>query len=101
MSKILSFISFLLVSTAIYSQDHAVAGRVVDETGTPVNGASIIVKFSNRGTTADVNGNFQLKTLPNDILVISSIGYSTQEVSINSRGFIMVTLQRGGTEENP
>ncbi len=101
MTKILSVISLLLISTALYSQDHAVAGRVVDPAGTPVNGASIVVKFSNRGTTADVNGNFQLRTLPNDILMVSSIGFTTQEVSVNNRGFIMITLQRGGTEENP
>jgi len=57
-----------------------VTGRVVDEQGEPVIGASIVEVGTTRGTTTDVDGNFSFKASPNAKLQISYIGYKTQEL---------------------
>ncbi len=72
-----------------------IRGRVLDELGKPIPGATILVKgTSNTGTTTDANGTFTLNS-PNDAgtLVVSSIGFTTQEVAINSRATVDVTLK--------
>ena len=58
-----------------------VKGQVVDVSGEPVIGASIRVKGANSGTITDVNGDFSSDNASNSVLVISYIGYKTQEIS--------------------
>ncbi len=55
-----------------------VTGRVVDEQGEPVIGASIVEVGTTRGTSTDVDGNFSFKASPNAKLQVSFIGYKTQ-----------------------
>ena len=57
-----------------------VTGRVVDEQGEPVIGASIVEVGTTRGTSTDVDGNFSFKASPNAKLQVSFIGYKTQTV---------------------
>ncbi len=66
------------------SQQGAVKGNVVDENGEPIIGASVIVKGTNQGTITDLDGNFSLSCKPSDVLVISYVGYVTQELKANS-----------------
>lgn len=72
-----------------------ITGRVVDTTGYPVPGATILLKGStNTGTATDANGRFTL-SVPDGAgtLVVSSIGYVAKEIPINNRTTIEVTLQ--------
>lgn len=64
------------------SQDSLInsSGKVTDEQGEPIIGASILELGTTRGTQTDINGEFSLQTLPNAILRISYIGYTTLEV---------------------
>lgn len=58
-------------------------GRVTDSLGTPLSGASIMIKGSKRGTTTDARGDFELKGIPdNPTLIISFTGYTTKEYKI-------------------
>lgn len=70
-----------------------VTGKVQDEGGTEISGVSIILKGTGIGTTSDASGNFLLR-LPSDngTLVISYIGYTTQEVPVNNRSLINIVL---------
>ena len=70
-----------------------VTGKVQDETGTEISGVSIILKGTGIGTTSDASGNFLLR-LPSDngTLVISYVGYTTQEVPVNNRSTINIIL---------
>lgn len=63
-----------------------IEGQVVDENGTPIPNAFVIVKGRNQSTLSGVNGNFYLKAaLSRTVtLVISSVGYETKEVRINT-----------------
>ena len=71
-----------------------VTGRIVDETqGTPLEGVSITIKGSNKGTLTDKDGNFKLEVEnANAVLVVSLIGYQTREETVGSRTDIQVTM---------
>lgn len=85
-------IKFLFVFTIgfqIYAQN--VKGVVLGEEG-PLPGATVLVKGSNIGTTTDFDGNFSIEASQNDILVISFIGFSTQEVTIGNQPNLTISL---------
>lgn len=77
------------------SADITVTGQVIDNTGGTVPGATVALKGSGTvGTTTDANGQFRLN-LPETgthTLVVSSIGYVTQEVTVNNRTQVEITL---------
>lgn len=83
----------------MYSQDKTITGTVKDEAGQPLPGASVIVKGTNNGTQTDFNGNFSL-SVSNDVttLVVSFLGFSTQEVAITGRTSIDVQLVADASE---
>ncbi|WP_324677864.1 SusC/RagA family TonB-linked outer membrane protein [Hymenobacter sp. GOD-10R] len=71
-----------------------VKGRVVDELGKPIPGATILVKGTSNAAAADANGNYTLDVPDGaSTLVVSSIGFTPQEVAISSRTTIDITLK--------
>ena len=95
MRKILSLLIAALLSVVAYSQNRQIAGRVLDDKGDPIPFASIKVKKSSVGTSADEAGNFKLSVPPNAILVVSAAGVETREVSTVGAGeTITVSLAR-------
>src|SRR5690606_14203435 len=72
-------------------QQHTVAGTITDSDGAPLPGANILEKGTTNGVTADFDGNFSIAVADeNAVLVISYIGFATQEVAINGRVQISV-----------
>lgn len=57
-----------------------IRGTVVDAQGNPIIGASVIVKGTNRGASTDLDGNFALRANANELLVVTYVGYNTEEV---------------------
>lgn len=71
----------VLTGSELQDRDGSVKGKVVfGDTGKPATGASIIVKGTTNGTTADIDGSFVLECEKDDILVISYVGYETLEM---------------------
>ena len=66
--------------TGTTQQDGCVKGTVVDETGMPAVGATIQIKGTDRGVVTNIDGQFEINANVDDVLVISYIGYITQEV---------------------
>src|SRR5688572_14851362 len=98
MRKILSILSMLmLVSTLAFAQSRTVTGQVTDETGNPIPFATIVVKNTNNGTSADQNGNFSIKVNTGDVLVISSQGRTSREITIDTQTTITAALQSTNT----
>ena len=62
------------------------------EDGGAIPGATVLVKGTNRGTNSDVEGNYALEVAPDDIVVVSFIGYITQEVNVGGRTKIDFSL---------
>lgn len=74
-------------------QEVKVTGKVTGENGSPLIGVSVSVKGSRMGTTTDANGNYDITVPDNAVLVFSSVGYEAQEVSVNGRPLINITLK--------
>ena len=75
----------LFLSLSAFAQQITVKGHVVDATGEPVIGASVIEGKSTNGTITDIDGNFSLNVSANSTLTISFVGYKTQTVSVNGK----------------
>ena len=70
----------MLLTVQAFAQEITVNGIVKDNLGEPVIGASVLIKDTTNGTITDFDGNFILKANQGDIIVISFIGYKTQEL---------------------
>lgn len=70
-----------------------IKGVINDEQGETIIGASVIVKGEDTGTTSDMDGRFSLEAPEGAILVISYIGYHTQEVKVRKRSLLHIVLK--------
>lgn len=77
----------------VYAQDLNIKGKVIDETGQAVPGASITVKGSQTGTLSNVDGTYVLSAPAQATLVFSFVGYLKEEVAVNNRNTIDITLR--------
>lgn len=80
-------------STEITETEIRITGRVLSSTGEAVAGASITVKGTRAGTTTDNAGNFSLQVPDDAVLVISSVGFETQEISVAGKSSVSISLQ--------
>lgn len=76
-----------------YTADITVRGKIYDETGQGLPGASVLVKGTTTGTVTDMDGNYSLVSPEDAVLVFSFIGYQTQEISVSGRTTIDVSLE--------
>ena len=90
-------ITTLLVLLTIGAQAFAqssVSGKVTDKAGEPLVGVNVLIKGTNSGTMTDLDGNWNIPDVKtNTILVFSSIGFSTQEITVGSKKTINVVLE--------
>lgn len=95
--KIFRCISFLLLFIAGTASVYAdtVRGTVVDDTGEPLIGATIALKGGSAATASDIDGNYSLQVpdLKTAVLKVSYVGYLPQEIKVNGRSTVDVTLQ--------
>src|SRR5580692_6703404 len=85
MRKLLFFLScmFLLIGGAS-AQNRVVTGKVTDAAGNPIPSASVVIKGTKRGTNTGQDGGFRINVPPSaKTLVVTSIGFAAQEVSID------------------
>jgi TonB-linked SusC/RagA family outer membrane protein len=95
MRKILSLLIAFMLSVVAFAQNHQISGRITDEKGDPVPFATIKIKKTKIGASADEAGNFKLSVPENAILEISAAGVETREVSTAGAGDVInVTLTR-------
>ncbi|MFO7823498.1 MAG: SusC/RagA family TonB-linked outer membrane protein, partial [Cyclobacterium sp.] len=69
-----------------------VEGKVVDGEGNPIPGAPILVKGTTSGTTTDIDGNFSLEVDEEAIIVVSFLGFITQEIEVGNQTDFEITL---------
>ncbi|MEO9803852.1 MAG: SusC/RagA family TonB-linked outer membrane protein [Reichenbachiella sp.] len=74
-------------------EDILVKGKITDEAGEPLPGATIIIKSTNQGTTSDIEGNYAIQVSEDGILIVSFVGYTVMEVVVANRSVIDVQLQ--------
>ena len=83
----------LCMSLPALAQKITVRGTVYDETGETLIGASVLVKGTTSGVATDFDGNFSVQAEPNAILVVSYVGYIAQEVPVDGKTEIKITLK--------
>ncbi len=76
-----------------YAQNVSVTGTVLDETGEPLIGATVLQKNSSNGTSTDLDGKFKLSVPSKAKLVFSYVGYTTQEIALNGQTDLKVTMK--------
>lgn len=94
MNKICFSLLMVLLSFSAFAQKYTVAGKVLDEKGEALPGASVIEKGTNNGTTTDGNGIYKLTVSYNQAtLVVSFVGYNRVERAIEGKGTQNFTLE--------
>ncbi|HVM86739.1 MAG TPA: SusC/RagA family TonB-linked outer membrane protein [Puia sp.] len=96
---VMLFFSFtLLVCVSANGQDKSpaniVKGKITDANGTPLAGANVLEKGTKTGAITDLDGNFSIHvSKPDAVLVVSYVGYSNFEISLNGRSNVTAALQ--------
>lgn len=88
------FVTLLLLcwcSVAAIAQ-RTVTGKVSDENGEPLIGVNILVKGSTVGTSTDLDGNYSISAPQQGTLIVSFVGYITQEIALGASNVVDVTL---------
>lgn len=90
---------FLCVSFTVAAQNN-VTGTIIDDQGIPLPGVNIIEKNTTNGFVSDFDGNYTLSVNNNAVLIFSYLGFKTQEVSVNGRSNINITLITDNSQLN-
>src|SRR6185312_6590323 len=89
---------FLQLSQTTFAQERTITGTVVSPDDAPILGASVLIKGKATGTQTDVNGKFTIQANPKDILVISGVGFTTQEAKVGNSSNVSIKLERSKSE---
>ena len=82
----------MLLSVGIYAQNRQITGNVYDERNEAVISASIVQKGTTKGTVTDLDGHFELDVPENAILVISYLGFKSQEIPVAGKRNLRIVL---------
>ncbi len=82
----------MLLPMCMFAQQITVQGVVIDQTGETVIGASVMEKGTTNGTITGIDGDFSLNMSSNGTLVVSFVGYKTQEVQVKGQKQLQVVL---------
>lgn len=77
---------------AIYQQQSPVNGTITDANGMPLPGANILEKGSTNGTLTDFDGNFTITIASDAVLIVSYLGYVTQEIAVDGKSTISIPM---------
>ncbi len=95
MRRFLSLFTMLMLCGVLaFAQSRVVTGKVTDIDGNPVSFASVKVKGSPTGVSADANGAYSLRVNPNAILVISGAGFKDIEVPVGTQTVLSTVLEK-------
>ncbi len=105
MRNIRKFLLLIIVQTLIVSslfaqgnQPSNVSGYVTDERGETMVGVNVVIKNTTQGTITDIDGRYSIMVSPNDTLMISFIGFNVQNIPVNGKSIINVTLRENITD---
>ena len=92
--KTLLSLLLLCVSTVVLNAQSAITGKITDEKGVPLQGASITIKGTKTSTVSDLNGFYSIQ-VPNEkaTLVFAYVGFEVQEIKVKGKTVINVTLK--------
>lgn len=92
MKKTIFLLVFFSISLLGFSQQREIKGKISDEQG-PLPGATVLVKGTSNGVTADFDGNYNIMAANTDVLVFSFVGMSNKEIRVGTQTVINVVLE--------
>lgn len=88
------FMSNTAAANTAVAADTTITGRITDEGSNPLSGANVALKSNPaKGVITDENGNFTIRAATTDVLVVTYIGFTKQEVALNGRAIVNVSLK--------
>jgi len=92
--KAVAMLLFALVGFVCNAQEIAVRGRISEDSGQPLIGATVALRGTSSGSVTDTDGNFSI-TVPSEsaVLIISYIGYVTQEITVGNQRKLEIVLK--------
>lgn len=82
-----------LIPISLYAQNYQLKGTVIDPSNEPLIGANVSVKGTTNGTITDVNGSFVLNVSPKATIVVSFMGFDSQEINVNAQKNLKIVLK--------
>ncbi|MEJ7828561.1 MAG: SusC/RagA family TonB-linked outer membrane protein [Segetibacter sp.] len=98
MRKIVLLTMLILTTVLAFSQSRFITGRILDDKGEPVTGASVTIKGTTTGVSASSSGDFRINAKSGDVLVISATNFSGTQVTVGNDESVSVRLNRGGEQ---
>jgi len=93
MKQLLLSMLFVLIGGIVLAQNRTVTGRITDDdSGEGLPGVSVAIKGTTSGTVTDIDGSFSISVSDDQTLVITYVGFTTQEIPVQSRSVIDVSM---------
>ncbi len=90
--KLLMTTFMLLLIQIGFAQQRQISGTVLEDTGIPLPGASVVIKGTTSGTSTDMDGKFQVSAKTGDVIVVSFLGYKTKSITVDSKNDYQIAL---------
>lgn len=88
----LGLLLLMMIPLCVFSQNIAVRGTIVEASGEPLIGVNVVEKGTTNGTVTDIEGRFELNVPSNAVLVVSYIGFDSQEIAVAGQSFLEIVL---------
>ena len=82
----------LLLPAFLFAQNQ-ITGKVIGKENQAVNGLTVLVKGTNRGTSTNEDGSFTIAAKPGDILVVSGVNVTPTEITVGANGPVVIDIQ--------
>tara|TARA_B100000963_G_scaffold174670_1_gene151955 strand:- start:5945 stop:9034 length:3090 start_codon:yes stop_codon:yes gene_type:complete len=86
-------VAFFISTSILYAQEKTISGVISDEEAVPLPGVNVIVKGTTKGVVTDFDGNFSIQANDGDVLTISFVGFTTQELVVGEEINLNISLQ--------
>jgi len=96
LSSVFFFLLLFVIPFTLKAQTTTLTGKVADESGSPVENVSVVIKGTNIGTTTAADGTFRLSTTKSsgNTLVFSSVGFADKEITQSNGNVVNVQLEK-------
>lgn len=88
----------LQLSQATFAQQRTITGVVLSSDNTPVVGASVLLKGEKTGTNTDADGKFTISATSRNVLVVSAVGFTPQDIKVGNSSNVSITLERSNSQ---
>lgn len=100
MRRFLSLFTMLMLCGVLaFAQSRVVTGRITDINGNPVSFATVKIKGTKTGLSADANGTYSIRVNPNDVLVITGASFKELEVPVGTQSVLNSVMESAATSE--